>query len=294
MLFECEVLIIGGGPAGISTAVQLERLGINFLLVEKSETVGGLVKNANSIENFPGVPFGISGENLVALFERHLDILDISHVRDHIASIRKEKNGFKSVGKNTFFSKIIVFSGGTVPKKLPEYEKFLDLSIFYDVVSAKEFLLKVNKDQIKTLIIGGGEAALDYSLSMVKSGRVDVFVRSNKVKANESLKNQVFSNSEIKLMFDTHLKNIFKVNNQIKVAYETKDSVLKFDIYDILIFAIGRKSALGEINLDFDSKKAQNGFFIIGDALRSGLGQIGIAVGDGLKAATEIYDLLRG
>ena len=63
------VTIIGAGPAGIAAAIQLKRYGITPLLLEKN-MLGGLLRNANLVENYPGFPVGISGLHLTSLFER--------------------------------------------------------------------------------------------------------------------------------------------------------------------------------------------------------------------------------
>ncbi len=67
-----EVIIIGAGPAGMTAAIQLKRYGIPFVLLEK-ERVGGLLWNANLVENYPGFPAGVSGPRLVGLIEKQME-----------------------------------------------------------------------------------------------------------------------------------------------------------------------------------------------------------------------------
>ena len=66
-----DVVVVGAGPAGISASIQLKRSGIEPLLLEKDET-GGLLLNANLVENYPGFPDGVSGEILAEIFSKHL------------------------------------------------------------------------------------------------------------------------------------------------------------------------------------------------------------------------------
>jgi thioredoxin reductase (NADPH) len=67
-----EVAIVGAGPAGMTAAIQLKRYGIPFVLLEK-ERIGGLLWNANLVENYPGFPAGVSGPKLVGLIEKQME-----------------------------------------------------------------------------------------------------------------------------------------------------------------------------------------------------------------------------
>ena len=66
-----SVIIIGAGPAGIACAIQLKRYNIDSIVLEKDE-IGGLLKNANLIENYLGFPNGISGKKLVQLINKQV------------------------------------------------------------------------------------------------------------------------------------------------------------------------------------------------------------------------------
>ena len=72
-----KVIILGAGPAGIAAAIQLKRLGIDFIIINECSEVGGLLKNANLIENFPSHPKGIKAKKLIESFENHLKHLKI-------------------------------------------------------------------------------------------------------------------------------------------------------------------------------------------------------------------------
>src|SRR4030067_823709 len=76
-----QVIIIGAGPAGLATAIQLKRYGVTPLLFERAQA-GGLLWNANLVENYPGFPSGISGPDLVGLFVRQAQHLSIDVTRE--------------------------------------------------------------------------------------------------------------------------------------------------------------------------------------------------------------------
>src|SRR3990172_4711953 len=88
-----EVLIIGAGPAGIAAAIQLKRYGIPFVLLEK-ERVGGLLWNANLVENYPGFPAGVSGPKLVRLIEKQMERLGVVVAEDVVEKLRRNATAF--------------------------------------------------------------------------------------------------------------------------------------------------------------------------------------------------------
>src|SRR3989338_3847919 len=81
-----KIIIIGAGPAGIGAAVQLAHFGYNPLLIEKDE-IGGLLRNARSIQNFPGIPYGISGIEFIKILKDHLDKKNIRVIKNQIHKI---------------------------------------------------------------------------------------------------------------------------------------------------------------------------------------------------------------
>ena len=90
-----HVTIIGAGPAGIATALQLKRYGITPIILEKN-TIGGLLRNAHLVENYPGFPKGISGVNLVRLFRKHLERAAITIFPEEVINLDIEDGNLSS------------------------------------------------------------------------------------------------------------------------------------------------------------------------------------------------------
>ena len=88
-----DVAIIGAGPAGIATAIQLKRYDIDALIFEKDE-IGGLIRNANKIGNYPGYPKGISGIRFVELMKMHLANSCINVINQPIDNLEFEDGLF--------------------------------------------------------------------------------------------------------------------------------------------------------------------------------------------------------
>jgi thioredoxin reductase (NADPH) len=82
-----EIIIIGGGPAGITAAIQLQRYGCEPLLLEKRE-LGGLLWNANLVENYPGFPNGVRGEKLIGLMQKQAERLGVQVKREEVLKVK--------------------------------------------------------------------------------------------------------------------------------------------------------------------------------------------------------------
>ncbi|MGB9722124.1 MAG: NAD(P)/FAD-dependent oxidoreductase [bacterium] len=280
---KIRVAIIGAGPAGISCAIQLKRYKIDFLLFEKNES-GGLLRNANWVENYPGFPEGTTGAKLVDIFIRQMVFNHIRPVKEEVKFVEHKNNDFIiKTDKNRYHAWILVIASGTKPKELPIFiPERCRLRIFYEIVDLKNLRNK------KIAIIGSGDGAFDYALNLGKKNKVFILNRKNRVKCLPLLFERCKENENIKYypLFD-----VCKIDYKDKNLLVWSKSGEKMS-FDYLIIAIGR-----EPNLDFlsdDIRKKQKSLekdkilYIIGDAKNGIYRQTAIAVGDGIKAGMEI------
>ena len=287
-----DVVIIGAGPAGSGTAIQLKRYGIEPILLEKDD-VGGLLRNANLIENYPGFPEGITGPELIKLFKRQLKNVGINIQLEEVLEL-DNKNGVFIINTNqrTIISHIVVIASGTKPRKLSNLNvsKDLESRIFYEAHP----LAQVANEKIA--IIGAGDAAFDYALNLSKKNEVMILNRGSRVKCLPILFERAVSNERISYKENVQVKNI-----------ECSESYLTLTCYDstgeqeicvsYLLVAIGREPSLDFLseNLKENLGKLQKLklLHIIGDVKNDIYRQTAIAVGDGIKAAMEIDSKLK-
>ena len=148
MTYDCA--IIGAGPTGIISAIQLKRSGFSVILFEKNE-IGGLLRNANLVENYLGFPGGVSGSELVAIFHQQLKKFKIQLVKAEVTSIchAEEETRSGSVSKHeskagiyqiqtpkkTYHAKTIIVATGTTPKtaNLPGEAELVGKKVFYEI-----------------------------------------------------------------------------------------------------------------------------------------------------------------
>ena len=273
-----QVIIIGAGPAAIAAAIQLKRFGVEILIIEKDD-VGGLLKNANMVENYPGFPEGISGGELVELMKQQLEQYNPEIVFDEAVAINYNKVFEIKTTQNTYYSRFLIVATGTKSKQIA----YQDSRIFYEV---KHLSNVTNKE---VAIIGAGDAAFDYAMNFSKrNNKIKIFNRSSRVKAIPLLLERAKKESNITYFENFSLENIESGSEKITVTFknnQTQQTIL--NDCDYLLVAIGREQ--NDVLLTKELKENSD-LFIIGDVKNGILRQTAVATGDGLKAATQIYE----
>jgi thioredoxin reductase (NADPH) len=288
-----EVAIIGAGPAGMTAAIQLKRYGIPFVLLEK-ERVGGLLWNANLVENYPGFPAGISGPKLVGLIERQMERVGVDVTFDSVSQLTRNPIGFhvKTI-QAEYKPRFVIVASGTSPNPFPVAIPTMARNmVFSDVYH----LLHVSDKQF--VIIGAGDAAFDYALNLVKKGNfVTILNRGGEVKCLRLLWERAMAEPAIEYRAETPVNKVDfdeipserggETANRLKVQTEAGESLEA----DYLLFAIGRVPQTDFLSDDLVHKNVE-GLYFVGDVKNALFRQAAIAAGDGLRAAMEIYTKL--
>jgi len=287
-----SVVIIGAGPAGLAAAMQLSRQGHQPLVLERKQ-VGGLLWNANLVENYPGFPRGIRGPELVALFQKQAKTLGvrIAFEEAHLAGL--ESDLFRiGTEKRELAARFLVAATGTRAKGLPP--AMLGPGLEEKVFSEVYPLLGSKGNQV--IILGGGDAAFDYALNLARENQVVILNRGKEIKA-------------LSLLFDraeAHPKITYHSQAQLQSLQEGKEGQLQLRVTfsgeirelegDYLIAAIGREPELGfttaSIMEEIQGSPIANRLYLIGDLKNGQYRQTAIAVGDGIRAAMEIDQYL--
>jgi thioredoxin reductase (NADPH) len=289
-----KVVIIGAGPAGIAAAIQLKRYGIKPAVLEQDE-IGGLLKNANLVENYPGFPQGISGPDLVELFKEQLENAAIPVSFERVVEIEFTDNVFISrTEQEIYTSNIAVIATGTKPKSVPDISIPGEIKdrIFYEVYP----LLGVENKKIA--IIGAGDAAFDYALNLSWRNKVTILNKSKQTKCIPVLQERCAKSENVAYLSEVHVNSMARNNSQVVLDCTRLYSQEQMKITaDYVIFATGRIPCLdflGEkLRKILPSLTEEKKFFMIGDVRNGNCRQIAISVGDGLKAAMDIHTEVR-
>jgi thioredoxin reductase (NADPH) len=285
-----EVVIIGAGPAGMTAAIQLKRCGIPFVLLEK-ERVGGLLWNANLVENYPGFPAGVSGPKLVRLIERQMERIGVDVTFDSVMQLTHEEMGFRvKTLQAEYRPRYVIVASGTKPNPFPlVIPDAAQGMVFSDVYH----LLHVSNKRI--VIIGAGDAAFDYALNLTKNrNSVTILNRGGEVKCLRLLWERAVADPAIEYRTETPVSKVDFDETPPKRGGETasrlrvQTGAREFLEADYLLFAIGRVPQTDFLSDELVDKKV-NGLYFVGDMKNGLFRQVAIAAGDSLRAAMEIY-----
>ncbi|MDZ7860666.1 MAG: NAD(P)/FAD-dependent oxidoreductase [Candidatus Krumholzibacteriota bacterium] len=287
---DIRVSIIGAGPAGIACAVQLKRYDIPFRIFER-DRIGGLVRNANLVENYLGYPDGISGEALTDLFRRHLRENKINVINEKADSVAWGENGFLiNTRDSEFSSDIVVAASGTKPKPAPvSVPERLEGRVYSEVYPLRDL------KESRVAIAGAGDAAFDYALFLSARNDVTILNRSGIVKCLPLLEKRAKRNPRIKYLDNIRVSTVRSKENEILLDCIQAGRRCEISS-DFLLFAVGREpetaflsSISGRQKNELLEKKL---LYIIGDAANSLYRQVSIASGEGIMTAMKIAKAL--
>jgi len=293
-----SIAVVGAGPAGCAAAVQCARMGVEPVLIDQTGRPGGLTANAWSVENYPGLD-PMNGRKISVRLHEFLDRFGVEIEKSVVTGIKREGGHFVVDSSDGLFTAgAVIIATGTrpVPLKVPGSEELLNRGFCYEVRE----LLEAGRVPERVVVIGGGEAAHDYSLSLAGEGaRVSLLVRGAVVKAGRRLIDLVEADELISVRFGIEIKSLEKSGDIMTVWYssgEREDSLH----CDGIVAAIGREAATDHLPGELKERDSSSigscreGLFIVGDARLGALGQVGIAVGDGLEAAMAAVSLVAG
>ena len=283
-----RVAVLGAGPAGLAAAMQLKRQGREPLLLEGSRP-GGLLLNANLVENYPGFPGGISGQGLVQLFLRQARGLGVVITPARVNELNFSGDRFQiETDRGSFFAEFVVAATGTKPKPLTGVVVGDSArgDLYDHVVSLRDLRSK------KVLIIGAGDAALDYALNLARFNQVVICNRGTRVKGLGLLWERVQAESKIEYRDRHQIREITRARGgRLHVQAEFQDEFISLEV-DAVLAAVGRRPAAAYMSPGIRERlsglREGGRLFLAGDIQNDLYRQTAIAVGDGVKAAMEI------
>ena len=205
MAKEYDIVIIGGGPAGLSAALYAARSRRSTLVIEKNVT-GGQIALTAVIENYPGIE-EINGFDLGQAMQKQAEKYGAEMTYTKVTSIEpQEGQHIVRTEEGDYLAKAVIITAGADYNRLniPGEERLTGYGVSYCATCDAAFF----KDQ-KVAVVGGGDAAMDEGLFVTRyASSVDVIHRRDELRASEVLQERAFANEKMNFVWDTVVESI--------------------------------------------------------------------------------------
>jgi thioredoxin reductase (NADPH) len=303
MAKEYDVIIIGGGPAGLSAGIYASRSRLRTLLIEKG-MFGGLIANADLVENYPGFPDGISGFDIGDRMSQQASKFGLKTLSAEVTGVDLHKD-IKVINttEGDFSARAIIIASGAERKRLgvPGEEMFINRGVSYCATCDGALF----KDRV-VAVVGGGDSAVEEALFLTRfTSKVIIVHRRNQLRASKMAQERALSNKKIDPMWDTVVEEI-KGNNKVSeiVVRNVKTGETSQIAVDGIFVYVGQipntgflKGQLpldkeGYIITDDRLGTQVKGVYAAGDIRRNSPRQVITAAGDGATAAISAEKFL--
>ena len=293
-----DLIIIGGGPAGLTAAIYAGRAALKALLLG-GVTPGGQIANTAHVENYPGFPEGISGADLAMLFQSQAERFVAKLANDFVMEVDFFASPFTvKTRSETHRGRAVIIATGAFPRRLgvPGEKEYFGRGVSTCATCDGFFY----KDR-RVVVVGGGDSAIDEGLFLTKfAGEVTVIHRRDELRATKSLQERAFANPKMRFVWDTVVEEILGEDTVtgVKVRNVKTGETLVIEADGVFVYVgliPGTKLFEGQLELneqgyiitDAYQRTSVPGVFAAGDVQSPDFRQVVIAAGAGAKAVIE-------
>ena len=298
---DYDVVIIGGGAAGLSAAIYAVRAKLKTLVLEKL-ACGGQILTTGDIENYPGFPEAVTGPELSQKMEEQARKFGAEFLLEQAERVEDGEKPVKRVvtSEGAYTAKALILASGGEHNKLgvPGEEGFAGKGVSYCATCDGNFFTGR-----EVAVVGGGNAALDEGLYLTRIvQKVTVIHRRDQLRASGILQERAFANPKIGFKWSHVVKEIRGGGQVDRLLLEDLKTGQRYEfpvggVFIYIGFHPNTAFLRGVVPLDSGGHIIVNqrmetpipGVFACGDARQFSDRQLGTAVGDGVTAALSAY-----
>ncbi len=296
-----DIVIIGGGPAGLTAGLYAARASLRTLLIEGASSMSQIMMT-DLVENYPGMPEGIGGFELIDRFKKQAAQFGLEVASRDVAAVKKKKwgdvEGWEiAAGNESYEALALIMATGAYWRKLgvPGEDTFGGRGVSY--CATCDGPIFKNRDVV---VVGGGDTAIQEAIFLTNFARKVIIIhRRDRLRATKSLQKRAYANSKIEFAWSSAVEEIIGVDavEKVKVRDVKSPGVTReIPAQGVFIFiGLTPKTDMvrgivdldnsGYIITDANMQTSAKGIFACGDCIIKRLRQIVTACGDGATAA---------
>ena len=231
-----DVIIIGGGPAGLTAGIYTARARLRCVLIERG-IFGGQIANTEHVENFPGFPDGVSGFDLGQSMYQQAEKHGLQTIAADVTGIEVgEKGKVVKTTEGDYLANAVIIAGGAERNKLgvPGEEALLGKGVSYCATCDGAFF----REQV-VAVVGGGDSAIEEAILLTRfASKVYVIHRRNQLRASKLHQERAFSNPKLEFVWDSVVEEILgpdKVQGLVVRNVKTGE-VTTLDVSGVFIY----------------------------------------------------------
>ena len=297
-MVDYDILIIGSGPAGLTSAIYAGRALVKTLVLG-GRLAGGQLMLTSGVENFPGFSDGIQGPDLMMEMRKQAERFGAEIIDEDVESVDFKSRPIRAyAGDRTYTAKAMIIATGSSAKwlGLPSETKLRGRGVSSCATCDGYFF----RDK-RVVVVGGGDTALEESLFLTKyASEIMLIHRRDKFRASKIMQSRVTSNPKIKLILNSVVEDVLGANKvegvRVRNVKMNEQSILPCDgLFVAIGFQPNTKMFEGRIELDEkgyaivkgETESSVEGVFVAGDVRDYRYRQAVTAAGEGCKAAMD-------
>ena len=292
-----DVVIIGGGPAGLTAGIYAGRGQLETAVIEKG-LPGGQIAQTEEVENYPGFPEVISGPELSQRMVQQAEKFGAKLIMDEVTGLRRQDGGFLVSGYEADYqAKAVILASGANPKRLgvPGEDRFYGRGVS-TCATCDGFFYRGKS----VVVVGGGDAAIEEGMFLTKfAEKVTVIHRRDELRANKEAQRRAFANPKMHFLWDSVVEEVLGENEQVagvRVRNLKTGEVQDLQVDGVFIYVghvpntgylegVLELRSSGYVAVRDEIYTSEEGIFAAGDVADEVYRQLGTSVGAGIRAA---------